>query len=125
MHIVFRVLCFTAFLIFFTTLAIYFPVQQETIIAPPETKETFINLNQFAARVAQRDLPKLLSSLLDDQNRFKSSGFIYIYKKNEDEDNEIYKVGRTASTVGVDKRLKQWKRKCKKRLRLVKKFFKL
>lgn len=125
MHLIFRILCFTVFLIFFTTLAIYFPVQEEITIRkpPPEIKEPSVDLNQFAGRVKQRDLPKLLSGLLDHQNRARSSGFIYIYKKNEDEDNEIYKVGRTASTVGVDKRLKQWKRKCKKRLRLVKKFF--
>ncbi len=118
-------MCFTTFLAFFTTLAIYFPVQQESINGKPapETKETFIDLNQFAGRVKRRDLPKLLSSLLDNQNRASSSGFIYIYIKDEDGDDEIYKVGRTASTVGVNKRLKQWKRKCKKRLRLVKKFF--
>ncbi len=123
MHIVFRILCFIAFQIFFTTLAIYFPypLPEESIAtkSPSETKEKFIDLNQFAGRVAQSDLPKLLSSLLDDQNRVKSSGYIYI----KDGDYRIYKVGRTGNTVGVNKRLKQWKRKCKKRLRLVKKFF--
>ncbi len=125
MHIIFRTLCFIAFLSFFTALAIYFPLPEIATKCPPEAKEPILDLNQFAGRVKQCDLPKLLSSLLDDQNRARSSGFIYIYSKDEDEDgdDEIYKVGRTASTVGVDKRLKQWKRKCKKRLRLEKKFF--
>ena len=116
-------MCFIAFLIFFTAISIYFPIKQEFFATQvlPETKATFVDLNQFSKRVKKRELPKLISTLLHDKNRIKSSGFIYIYIK--DGDYQIYKVGRTGSLVGVDKRLKQWNRKCKKKLKLVMKFF--
>ena len=82
MHIVFRILSFTAFLIFFTTLAIYFayPLPEESIAtkSQPEKKESSLDLNQVAARVKRHDLPKLLTSILDDQNGAKSSGYIYV-----------------------------------------------
>ena len=123
MHLVIRILCFLAFLIFFTAISIYFPIKEEVFAtqAIPETKAIFVDLNQFSKRVKKHDLPKLISTLLHDQNRIKSSGYIYIYIK--DGDYQIYKVGRTGSLVDVDKRLRQWNRKCKKKLKLVMKFF--
>ena len=79
-----------------------FQCNNKLISAKPlsETKIPSFDLNQFAKRISQRDLPKLLSRLFDNEARVKSSGFIYI-KHGED---GIYKVGRTASTVGMDKR---------------------
>ncbi len=110
MHLVSRIFCFIAFLIFFTSITIYFPIQEEKLALTfqPEPEEAFVDLNLLTGRVKKRALPKLLSNLLDYKNRFKSSGFIYIYIK--DGDYNIYKVGRTGSTVGVNKRLKQWKK---------------
>ena len=117
------ILSFITFLTFFTTLANYFPVQQETITAKPlsETKIPSLYLNQFAKRISQRDLPNLFRAFLMMKHELKAADSPTFTSKTKM--MEIYKVGRTTSTVGVDKRLKQWKRKCKKTLRLVKKFF--
>lgn len=97
-----------------------FPVKLETRRLP-EVTETSLDLNQFSGRVPTKDTPKLLHTLLREHRGSAKSGWIYIYLK--DGHHCVFKVGRTASTIGVAKRLRQWVRKCKKNLRLVRKFF--
>ena len=41
----------------------------------------------------------------------------------DNDPSDINKVGRTKATVGVNQRLKEWSSKCKKRLKLIKKFY--
>lgn len=79
----------------------------------PIVVEDQIDLNQFLGRVKKVDLPKLLKELLREHQGDQTPGFIYMYQKDDDR-LHVYKIGRTSRTVGVNKRLKQWSRKCNK-----------
>ena len=94
---------------------------QPTFIQKIEDQPS-IDLNSIVQRIKiPEKVPLVLKKLYKKQtHRSASPGFIYIYHEDTTGD---YKIGRTRANVGVEKRLKQHRRKCCKSLRLVGKFF--
>lgn len=76
-----------------------------------------LNDNGKILLVKKCDLGKLLHEVVRDYGRPCVAGFIYMYHLYDDPD-DVIKVGRTKIVVGVNKRLREWSKKCKKRPRL-------
>ena len=88
----------------------YFPYKAIQVKNP--TTDTSVYVDIFAKRVEPCNLHKLVAELYRDQKSKQTPGFIYMYRDGDD----VHKIGRT---VGVSKRLKQWRKQCKKRLNFV------
>ena len=126
MKFAFQFLIVGLFIVLYAIFLYYFPPPPEvdTNVAENAIKDPqyFSDLNGFSNRVQKRDLGRLLHEVVRDYWRPCVAGFIYMYHLDNDPD-DVIKVGRTKAVVGVNKRLKEWSKKCKKRLKLIKKFY--
>ena len=112
------------FIILYAIFLYFVPIVVDTTVAEHAITDPqyFTDLNAFSNRVQKRDLGRLLHEVVRDYRRPCVAGFIYMYHLDNDPD-DVIKVGRTKAVVGVNKRLKEWSKKCKKRLKLIKKFY--
>jgi hypothetical protein len=84
--------------------------------------QQYTDLNAFSNRVKKCDIGRLLHEVVRNYGRPSVPGFIYMYHLDSDP-ADLIKVGRTKAAVGVNQRLKEWSTKCKKRLKLIKKWY--
>lgn len=79
-----------------------------------------LDLNEISARVMKDKLHSLIYELYRKKRGKCGAGWIYLFKDNHIDDNNVYKIGRTGKLVS--KRLKQWSSKCKHKLTLLAKW---
>jgi hypothetical protein len=115
-------------ILFFTILLIlyhYCPKVTLFLLKPQVTfiqkiDQPSVDLNSIVQRIKIPEKLPIVLKKLYKKHRSASPGFIYIYHEDTTGD---YKIGRTRADVGVEKRIKQHRRKCCKSLLLVDKFF--
>jgi hypothetical protein len=112
------ILLYTIFLYYFPPPVVDTYFSQNAIT----DSQQYTDLNAFSSRVKKCDLGRLLHEVVRDYGRHSVPGFIYMYHLDDDP-ADLIKVGRTKVAVGVNQRLKEWSKKCKKKLRLIKKFY--
>ncbi|KAI8916799.1 hypothetical protein DFJ77DRAFT_356626 [Powellomyces hirtus] len=83
-----------------------------------------LNFNQAAARVGSRDPARLFRCLVRGvRSKSDGEGFIYIFQRVTPHalptERQHWKIGCTSARVGVKKRLNQWEKQCKQKLRLI------
>ena len=125
MQFAFQFLIVALFIVLYAIFLCYIPppvvdsfVAENAITDP----QNYTDLNAFSSRVKKCDLGRLLHEVVRDYGRPSVPGFIYLYHRDEDPD-DLNKVGRTKASVGVNQRLKEWSKKCKKRLKLIRKWY--
>ncbi|KAJ3203398.1 hypothetical protein HK099_001530 [Clydaea vesicula] len=88
----------------------------------PEQKEMNpnIDLNIITARIKNKEKIPIVIKKLYKKQKFSTPGFIYIYFELE---TGVFKIGRTKVKVGVDKRIRQHKQKCRNSLQFIGKYY--